>query len=76
MIGMPEPLSDGQVTYDDGTPATLDNYARDVTAFLVWTAEPHLEARKRLGFQVMIFLLVFTGLLYFTKKKVWADLHA
>jgi ubiquinol-cytochrome c reductase cytochrome b/c1 subunit len=73
---MPEPLSDGQVTYDDGTPATLDNYARDVTAFLVWTAEPHLEARKRLGFQVMIFLLVFTGLLYFTKKKVWADLHA
>jgi ubiquinol-cytochrome c reductase cytochrome b/c1 subunit len=76
MIGMPEPLSDGQVTYDDGTPATLDNYVRDVTAFLVWTAEPHLEARKRLGFQVMIFLLVFTGLLYFTKKKVWADLHA
>ena len=56
-IGMPQPLQDGQVTYTDGTPATLRQYARDVTAFLMWTAEPHMEARKRLGFQVMIFLL-------------------
>jgi ubiquinol-cytochrome c reductase cytochrome c1 subunit len=70
-IGMPKPLSDGQVEYTDGTPATVDQYGRDVAAFLMWAAEPTLDARKRLGFQVMIFLIVFTGLLYFTKKKVW-----
>jgi ubiquinol-cytochrome c reductase cytochrome b/c1 subunit len=74
-IKMPPPLSDGQVTYDDGSPATADQYAKDVSAFLMWTAEPHLEARKRLGFQVMIFLVLLTGLLYFTKKKIWADAH-
>jgi ubiquinol-cytochrome c reductase cytochrome b/c1 subunit len=72
MIGMPSPLQNGQVTYDDGTPATLDNYAKDVSAFLMWAAEPHLDARKRVGFQVMIFLLVFAGLMYFTKKRVWS----
>ena len=72
---MPKPLSDGQVTYDDGTPQTVDQYAKDVTAFLMWAAEPHLEARKRIGLQVMIFLIVFAGLLYFTKKKVWASAH-
>ncbi|ARP97733.1 cytochrome c1 [Pseudorhodoplanes sinuspersici] len=71
-IGMPAPLSDGQVTYDDGSPQTLAQYSKDVTAFLMWAAEPHMEARKRLGIQVMIFLLIFAGLLYFTKKKVWA----
>ena len=74
-IGMPSPLSDGQVTYDDGAPQTLDQYAKDVSAFLMWAAEPHMTARKRVGFQVMIFLIVFAGLLYFTKKKVWADVH-
>jgi ubiquinol-cytochrome c reductase cytochrome b/c1 subunit len=72
-IGMPKPLSDGQVEYTDGTPTTVDQYGRDVAAFLMWAAEPTLDARKRLGFQVMIFLLVFAGLLYFTKKKVWHD---
>lgn len=75
-IGMPNPLSEGQVTYDDGSPTTPLQYAKDVTAFLMWTAEPHMEQRKRIGFQVMFFLLVFAGLLYFTKKKVWADVHA
>jgi ubiquinol-cytochrome c reductase cytochrome b/c1 subunit len=74
-IGMPAPLQDGQVTFDDGAPTTLDQYAKDVSAFLMWAAEPHLVARKRLGFQVMFFLLVLAGLLYFTKKKVWADAH-
>ena len=74
-IKMPKPLSDGQVTYDDGAPATLPQYAHDVTTFLMWAAEPHLEARKRLGMQVMIFLVIFAGLLYFTKKKVWANAH-
>jgi ubiquinol-cytochrome c reductase cytochrome b/c1 subunit len=75
-IGMPAPLSDGQVTYDDGAPQTLAQYAKDVSAFLMWAAEPHMEARKRLGFQVMIFLLVFAVMLYFTKKKVWSSVHA
>jgi cytochrome c1 len=72
-IGMPKPLSDGQVEYTDGTPTTVDQYGRDVAAFLMWAAEPTLDARKRLGFQVMIFLLVFSVLLYFTKKRVWHD---
>ena len=74
-IKMPKPLSDGQVTYDDGSPATVAQYSKDVTAFLMWTAEPHMEARKRLGLQVMIFLAIFAGLMYFTKKKVWASAH-
>jgi cytochrome c1 len=79
VIAMPKPLSDGQVEYPKGAdgkaiaPETVDQYAKDVTAFLAWTAEPHLEARKRLGFQVIMFLLVLTGLLYYVKKKVWAD---
>ncbi len=75
VIAMPKPITDGQVTYDDGAPQTLDQYSRDVAAFMMWAAEPHLVARKRLGFQVMIFLLVLSGLLYFTKKKVWSAVH-
>jgi ubiquinol-cytochrome c reductase cytochrome b/c1 subunit len=75
-LAMPQPLTDGRVTYDDDTKPTLDQHAHDVSAFLAWAAEPHLEARKRIGLQVMIFLLVFAGLLYFTKKKVWRDVHA
>jgi cytochrome c1 len=74
-IGMPKPLSDGQVEYTDGTPATVDQYSRDVSAFLMWAAEPTLDARKRLGFQVMVFLIVFTALLYFTKRRVWHAVH-
>ena len=73
IIAMVKPLSDGQVAYSDGSPQTVDQYARDVAAFLHWAAEPHLEARKRIGFQVMIFLIVFAGLMYFTKKKVWSQ---
>ncbi len=72
-IGMPKPLSDGQVEYTDGTPTTVDQYGRDIAAFLMWAAEPKLDERKRLGFQVFVFLIVLTGLLYFTKKKVWYD---
>lgn len=74
-IAMPPPLSDKQVEYTDGSPTTVDQYSKDVTAFMMWAAEPHMEARKRIGFQVMIFLIVFASLLYFTKKKVWADAH-
>ena len=74
-IAMPPPLQDGQVTYDDGSPQTVVQYSKDVAAFLMWAAEPHLVQRKRVGFQVMIFLIVFAGLLYFTKKKVWSAVH-
>jgi cytochrome c1 len=72
---MPQPLQAGQVTYDDGSPQTVEQYAKDISAFLMWAAEPHLVARKRIGFQVMIFLIVLSGLLYFTKKKVWSAVH-
>ena len=58
-IGMPPPLSDGAVTYDDGAPQTVDQYAKDVTSFLMWVAEPHLEARKHIGQGVVAFLIVF-----------------
>ncbi|GLH80477.1 cytochrome b/c1 [Bradyrhizobium sp. SSBR45G] len=74
-IKMPPPLSDGQVTFDDGSPATVKQYAHDVATFLMWTAEPHMEARKRLGYQVFVFLIIFAGLMYFTKKRVWAAAH-
>ncbi|MBV8511934.1 MAG: hypothetical protein JO289_17405, partial [Xanthobacteraceae bacterium] len=74
-IGMPKPLSDGQVSYTDGTPETVDQYAKDIAAFLQWAAEPHLDARKRTGFQVLIFLVVLSVLLYFTKKKIWHEIE-
>jgi ubiquinol-cytochrome c reductase cytochrome b/c1 subunit len=74
-IKMPPPLSDGQVTFDDGAPATVAQYAHDVTTFLMWAAEPHMEARKEMGLKVFVFLIIFAGLMYFTKKKVWADAH-
>ncbi|MEO4001363.1 cytochrome c1 [Mesorhizobium sp. CAU 1732] len=72
-LAMPPPLADGQVTYDDGAPQTLDQYAHDVSAFLMWAAEPHMEARKRMGFNVLIFLALFGGLVYLTKRKVWSN---
>jgi ubiquinol-cytochrome c reductase cytochrome b/c1 subunit len=74
-IAMPPPLQAGQVTFDDGAPQTMDQYSRDIAAFLMWAAEPHLVQRKRIGFQVMIFLIVLAGLMYFTKKKVWSAVH-
>lgn len=72
-LAMAQPIADGQVSYEDGSPATVDQYARDVSAFLMWAAEPHLEARKKTGFSVMIFMLLFGALVYLTKKKVWAN---
>jgi ubiquinol-cytochrome c reductase cytochrome c1 subunit len=74
-IAMPQPLSDGLVTYDDGTPATLENYARDVTAFLAWAAEPTLEERKRMGLKVLVFLIVMTALLYLSKRILWRNVE-
>lgn len=72
-LAMAKPISDDQVTYDDGAPQTVDQYSKDVSAFLMWAAEPHLEERKRMGFMVLIFLLIFTGLIYLTKKSVYAS---
>ncbi|WP_321333123.1 cytochrome c1 [Breoghania sp.] len=72
-IGMPPPLSEELVEYTDGTPQTVDQYATDVSAFLMWAAEPKLEERKKIGFRVMIFLVIFASLLYFTKKKIWRN---
>lgn len=74
-IGMPMPLADDQVTFDDGTKATVDQMAKDVSAFLAWTAEPKMEERKRTGFMVMIYLGVLALLLYLVKKKIWANAH-
>ncbi len=71
-LAMPKPINDDAVTYDDGSPQTVDQYSRDVSAFLMWAAEPHLEARKQTGFNVMVFLVLFAGLLYMTKRKIWA----
>lgn len=75
VIAMPPPLSEGMVTYADGTEASVDQMAHDVSAFLMWAADPKLEQRKQTGIKVLLFLLVFTGLLYAVKRKVWADLH-
>jgi ubiquinol-cytochrome c reductase cytochrome c1 subunit len=72
-LAMAKPLSDDQVTYDDGSPQTVDQYGRDVSAFLMWAAEPHLEDRKKTGFRVMVFLVLFACLVYLTKRKVWSN---
>ena len=75
-IAMLPPLaSDGQVQYTDGTPATVDQYARDVAAFLMWTADPKLDERKDVGLRMMIYLLILAGLLYLAKRQIWKRLH-
>ncbi len=79
---MAPPLSDELVSYvqnadedpNNDVPETVDQYAKDVASFLMWAAEPHMEARKAMGLKVMIFLIIFAGLLYFSKKKVWSDI--
>ena len=63
------------MSYADGTPATVDQMAHDVAAFLNWAAEPELEVRKRTGVKTVLFLIVLTGLLYASKRKIWAAVH-
>ncbi len=75
VISMAPPLSDGAVTYEDGTPEILGQYARDVAQFLMWAADPYMEERKRTGIKVILFLLVFTGVMYALKRIVWSDAH-
>ena len=74
-IAMPPPLTAGAVTYSDGTKATLDQEARDVANFLMWTAEPKLEERHRVGIKVILYLVVLAGVFYFAKRKIWSDVH-
>jgi len=74
LIGMPQPLYDEGVVYADGTKATPEQMAKDVTAFLAWAAEPEMEDRKRLGISVILFLLVLTLLSYFAMKQIWAPI--
>jgi len=74
-IGMPPPLTDNAVTYSDGTKATVDQEAHDVATFLAWASDPKMEERKRVGFGALVFLIVLSGLLFFSYRKVWADLH-
>jgi ubiquinol-cytochrome c reductase cytochrome c1 subunit len=73
-IAMPQPLSDDQVTYADGTPATMDQMSMDVASFLYWAAEPKLMARKEAGFVSVIFLIILSTLLYLTNKRLWAGI--
>ncbi|EMD83653.1 cytochrome c1 [Pacificimonas flava] len=75
-IAMPPQLSDGLVTYDDGTEATVDQMGRDVAAFLYWAAEPKLEQRKAMGLGVIIFLIGFSVFAYLAYRKVWADVKS
>jgi ubiquinol-cytochrome c reductase cytochrome c1 subunit len=71
-IAMAAPLSEGAVSYQDGTEATVDQMARDVTIFLQWAAEPEMEQRKRTGIKVFAYLIIFTVLFYFAKNRIWA----
>lgn len=74
-IAMPPPLSDGAVKYQDGTPNTVDQMARDVVAFLHWAGDPKQDERKRMGLLVILYLLITAVLLYFAKKRIWASAH-
>ncbi len=75
-IKMSNPLSDGIVEYGDGTKATVDQMAKDVTSFMSWAAEPHLETRHKTGVKVIIFLIVLTVLVYFSMKRLWSRIDS
>ena len=74
-IAMPPPLVEGAVAYEDGTPTTVAQYAHDVSTFLAWAAEPEMEVRKQTGIKAILFLLVFAGIMYAVKRKIWARVH-
>ena len=75
-IKMPKPLSNDSVTYSDGTSATEEQMAKDVVTFLTWVAEPHLEARYKLGFRAIVYLIILTVLVYFSMKKIWSRIES
>ncbi len=74
-LAMPAPLSEGQVTYSDGTKATVDQMSRDVVTFLQWAAEPEMESRKQMGLKVLIYLAIFTAFMYVAKRNIWKRIH-
>jgi len=75
MIKMPNPLSEGLVNYNDGTKATEEQMAKDVTTFLAWAAEPHLEARHKIGFKAIIYLIIISLLVYLSMKRLWSRIE-
>ena len=75
-IKMPKPLLEGQVEYNDGTKATEEQMAKDVVTFLAWTAEPHLEARHKIGFKVIIYLIIVSILAYLSMKRLWLRIES
>ena len=75
-IKMSAPLSDGLIEYGDGTEATVEQMSKDVTTFLMWAAEPHLEARHQMGFKAIIYLIILTVLVYFSMKKIWSRVES
>lgn len=75
MIAMAPPLVEDGVSYADGTAASVEQMAKDVTQFLAWTGEPHMEERKQMGLKVVLFMLVFAGIMLAAKRKVWAAVH-
>ncbi len=74
-IAMPQPLMKDSVTYSDGMPASIEQEAKDVVTFLAWASDPTMEARKQTGLKAMLFLALFSVLMYATKRRVWKDLH-
>ncbi len=72
-IAMAPPLTAGAVTYDDGTEASVDQMAQDVAAFLAWAGDPHQVERKRTGFAVLIYLLIFAVITWFSYRRIWRD---
>lgn len=74
-LAMAPPLSNGIVSYEDEVPETVEHYARDVSAFLMWAADPHMEIRKKTGFRVILFLIIFGGLVYILKICIWRGLE-
>ena len=74
-IKMSNQLSDGLVEYADGTNATVEQMSKDVTTFLMWTAEPHLEARHQMGFKAIVYLIILTTLVYFSMKRIWSRIE-
>lgn len=75
VIAMPPPLTAGVVTYEDGAPQTVEQYAKDVSTFLTWAAEPEMEQRKQMGIKVLVFLAAFAGLMYAVKRQIWSKIH-
>tara|TARA_B100001765_G_C19420559_1_gene300924 strand:- start:86 stop:868 length:783 start_codon:yes stop_codon:yes gene_type:complete len=75
-IKMSAPLSDDIVEYSDGTKATTEQMAKDVASFLMWASEPHLEQRHKIGFRVILYLIVLSALVYFSMKKIWSRIES